>query len=399
MAEAKISDSRQKRLKKLLKMMNEQNQRFIPIAPPLVEMMDMTTTDEELGYLLKMGKGLYTREQAAVLGGMPAERFDPLFDTMLRKGLLHAEIDRAGKQKYRLNAIAVGWYEAMMHYMMGRPGEQEFSQKWHEYFAFFKKLNRYNVEPFRSLQNAVVRRLLKPSQDAAIMDPAILGKKKTKSIPINAEVSASDTRAYPTFYVNQLVEEYGDQDAIAVFPCVCRHGSELLGSTCMDKMPRDSCVAFGEMAMAWVDWGYGRKISKSEALDILKEVRDRGAVHSIIHERDDERLPVMAICNCCWDCCGILKSYNMGAIPLKYRSHYLARIKADADCKACGVCERFCPTTAISASSGKASLNSDLCIGCGQCAFQCKDDNIELVPLEREVFLPTLTPSQARIKA
>jgi hypothetical protein len=77
------------------------------------------------------------------------------------------------------------------------------------------------------------------------------------------------------------------------------------------------------MANAWTSWGYGRKVSKAEAFDILKEVREQGAVHSVIHERDDHSLQALAICNCCWDCCGILKPYNMGIMPLKYKSSYL----------------------------------------------------------------------------
>jgi len=398
MMEMKIGDSRKKKIKTLLGRMGKQNERFLPVTPPLVEMMDMTATDEELDYLLGLGAGLYSREQMAKFGDMAEERFEPFLDALLRKGLLHVETDRGGKQKYRLNAIAVGWYEVMMHFLMGKPEQKAFSEKWHKYFALLQKLTRLNVGPFRGLQNLVERRLHKSNQGAAIIDPATKGKKKGKTISINTEVAPPDSRIYPNFFINELVDEYGDQKAIAVFPCVCRHGSSLLGHSCMDKMPKESCILFAETAKAWVSFGYGRMISKAEAMDILKEVRDRGAVHTIMHERDDPRLPVVAICNCCWDCCGLLKSYNMGAMGLKYNSHFQARIKGDADCKACGVCERFCPTTAISLRDGKAVLNGDICIGCGQCAYQCKDRNIELVPLEREVFLPALKPSQARIK-
>ena len=85
------------------------------------------------------------------------------------------------------------------------------------------------------------------------MDPATKGKKKGKSIPINTEVSPPDSRIYPTFFIDQLVEEYGDQGAVAAFPCVCRHGTSLLGHSCMDKMPRESCIVFGEMAKAGID--------------------------------------------------------------------------------------------------------------------------------------------------
>ena len=394
MEPSKMTSARKKRIKTVLSLMNKQNQRFIPVVQPLVDMMDMVTTDAELDYLVKMGTELYDYDQAVKASHMSNDDFQTFFDTMKRKGLVHIEHDNTGKEVYRLNAIAVGWYEAMMHYIVGKPQEKAFSEKWNEFFRFFYKFNFY---PLRNVQNAVLRALAKPTQDTAIMDPAVAGKSKRKTISINTHLSVADATAYPTFYVNELIEEHGDQNAIYAFPCVCRHGNSLIEASCGFDMPKESCIAFGDTGKAWASWGYGRPVSKDEAIDILKEVRDKGAVHSVIHERDDYRLPAMAICNCCWDCCGILKPYNMGIMPLKYKASYTARIKDDADCKGCGNCEKYCPTTAMRLKDEKATLQSDRCIGCGQCAFQCRQNNIELYPNERTVFLPILKKSEIRI--
>ena len=144
---------------------------------------------------------------------------------MKRKGLIHVERDNAGREVYRLNAIAVGWYEAMMHYLVGKPQERAFSEKWNEYFKFFRKFNFY---PLRNVQNVLLRPFVKPSQDSAIMDPDIAGKTKRKTIPINTNVSVADSTALPTFYVTELIEEHGNKDAIYAFPCVCRHGNNLI---------------------------------------------------------------------------------------------------------------------------------------------------------------------------
>ena len=394
MEQKKMTSARKKLIKTVLSLMNRQNQRFIPAVRPLVDMMDMVTTDAELDYLAKMGTELYDYDQAVKASHMSNDDFQTFFDTMRRKGLVHSEHDNTGKEVYRLNAIAVGWYEAMMHYIVGKPQEKAFSEKWNEFFRFFYKFNFY---PLRNVQNVVLRTLAKPTQDTAIMDPAVAGKTKRKTIPINTNISVADATAYPTFYVNELIEEYGDQNAIYAFPCVCRHGNSLIGASCDFDMPKESCIAFGDTGKAWASWGYGRPVSKDEAIDILKEVRDKGAVHSVIHERDDYRLPAMAICNCCWDCCGILKPYNMGVMSLKYKASYTARIKDDADCKGCGNCEKYCPTTAMRLKDEKATLQSDRCIGCGQCAFQCRQNNIELYPNERTVYLPILKKSEIRV--
>lgn len=393
MQQTKITPSRKKKIKTLLSMMNKQNQRFIPVAPPLVEMMDMVITDDELNYLLNMGTGLYDYEDAAQASTMPDEKFQSFFETMKRKGLVHIEFDD-GKEEYRLNAIAVGWYEAMMHYMVGKPQEKEFSEKWNEFFKFFKK---FNFPPIRNLQNVFLSSFLKPTQSVAIMDPEVKSKNKRKTIPINTSIPSQDSKVYPTFHVNSLIEEYGDQNSIYAFPCVCRRGNRLIESPCDFDYPEDSCIAFGKGFGAWASWGYGRHVSKEEAIEILKEVRDKGAVHSVVHERDDHHLPVIAICNCCWDCCGILKPYNMGGVSLKYKSSYIAEIKDDADCKGCSNCEKYCPTTAMRLVDKKVTFNSDKCIGCGQCAFQCRQNNIELIPNERMVYLPLLKKTEIRI--
>lgn len=395
MTRSGLTPARKKKLRTLLARMGKQGERMIPVVAPLVEMMDLTVTDEELDFLLRLGTGPREYDRALELSGMPAERFGPFFDVLLQKGLVLAEPAEEGGEAYRLNAIAVGWYETMVHYLRGKPEEKAFSQKWNELFLYFR---RFNFFPLRTLQNLVLPGVSRPNQDSAIMDPAIEGRTKRMTIPVNASVPVQDANVYPTFRVNELIEEFGDRDEIYAFPCVCRYGNELIGSPCRFRLPQESCIAFGDGARAWARWGYGRHVTKEEASDILKQVRDGGAIHTVIHERDDCRLPVIAICNCCWDCCGLLKPYNMGCTTMMYRASYIARIREDADCKACGNCEKFCPTTAMRLVDGQVIYHSDKCIGCGQCAFQCRQNNIELVPDQRTVFLPLLKKSEARVE-
>ena len=345
MTQRPITPARRKKIKRLLASMNKQNLRFIPVAPPLVEMMDLVIEAEELDYLLKMGTKTHDFDQAKALGAMPADRFQAFFDRLQRKGYVHIERDRDGRPAYRLAAIAVGWYETMMHYSVGKPYEKEFSEKWNAFFQFFQK---FNVFPIRNIQNVVMPKILTPSQDTALMQPEARGRKGKINLPVNTKLT-HDTKIYPSFQVDDLVDEYGQKDSICIFPCVCRHGAQVVGSACDFSIPRESCMAFGTMAAAWASWGYGRYISREEARDILSEVREKGAIHSVIHEKEDSRLPVQAICNCCWDCCGILKPYNMGAIAIMYNASFSAQVKDDADCKTCGNCVKYCPTTAMRA--------------------------------------------------
>ena len=91
MNHATIAPARKKKIKTLLWMMNRQNQRFIPPARPLVEMMDLVTTGEELDFLLQMGTGWYDEAHARDVARMPERRFAHFFETLQRKGLVHVE--------------------------------------------------------------------------------------------------------------------------------------------------------------------------------------------------------------------------------------------------------------------------------------------------------------------
>ena len=142
-----------------------------------------------------------------------------------------------------------------------------------------------------------------------------------------------------------------------------------------------------------------RQISKEEAFDIIQKARDCGAVHTVFHEMDDTKLPQIGMCNCCWDCCGIFRSYNMGVTPLRYSCYYMAKIADNSKCTGCGKCEKYCPTAAIKVVEKKVVLDTKKCIGCGQCVHQCARFVVELVEDKRTAFLPMLKKSEARITA
>lgn len=396
MEKQKASSSRRRKISRLLSLMNKQNFRFMPINNPLIDMMDMSITDDELNFLLRIGTDNFGYKHLKEMSEMDENEFQIFFNTLMRKGLLRPESSETDKERYRLNAIVVGWYESMMHYLAGKPQAKEFSEKLDGYFKFFRK---FNFPPVRSIQNAVSRHMIKPNQSVGLLGSKTAGANKRRTIPINTDVSAPESNVYPLSWVDELIEAYSDKGSIYVFPCVCRRGGHLLDADCKMEISEDACIGFGAMEKAWKDFGYGRSVDKKEAIEILRKVRDKGAVHTVIHERDDPSQPVVAICNCCWDCCGILKPYNMGAVPLKYTSYYQARVKDISACKGCGNCEKYCPTTAARVIDEKVSINSDICIGCGQCAYQCRQNNIEMLFNERVVFLPVLKRSEIRVPA
>ena len=149
--------------------------------------------------------------------------------------------------------------------------------------------------------------------------------------------------------------------------------------------------------------GIAKRISKEEVISRIKEFQEKGAIHQTtrtIPIKDFQaKYPFDIFCNCCWDCCGIIGNYNRGYLPYILKSYHRAVIPDIDVCTGCGECTGFCPVSAIKLSpSGKAEINNTQCIGCGQCFYHCSFGAIELVEDEREVFLPMLDKSNARIK-
>jgi ferredoxin len=156
-------------------------------------------------------------------------------------------------------------------------------------------------------------------------------------------------------------------------------------------------MVIGEGSKHVVKSGIGRYVSKEEALKLIQQLQEKGAVHQIFHEQEDVSHPEIAICNCCWDCCGLLGSYNRGILPLHLKSYYEAQISDESLCQGCGTCEEHCPVQAIVVQDDRSHVNAAKCIGCGQCELQCPEGVIRMVPKERVVMLPLQKRSEARI--
>ncbi|MDY6933817.1 MAG: 4Fe-4S binding protein [Spirochaetota bacterium] len=398
MSTIEISSERKRKLKNLIKLMNKQNERLFPPVQPLIDSFNLVIDSEELDFLLRMGTDKYTLQEAVSISKMSEDKTKSIINTLIGKGFITIKYNEKSEEHYVLNAIIVGWIEAQVPYLMGKSEEKEFAKKFQMEFIQFTR--KYNVFPLRNIMNTFIKRSMKiPNQSVGFNEFPLKSNKK-KKIEINRSISESDSKIYPMNSVNDLIKEFGSKNMIAQFPCMCRHMCNIADDPCRIKIPNNGgCLGLGDMVKPYVKHGHARIISMDEALDVIQLVRENGAIHTVFHERDDANLPQVGICNCCWDCCGLLRAYNAGSAPLHYKCYYLARIIDNSECTGCKKCEKYCPTNAISIIDKMCYLNSNRCIGCGLCVFQCPEKGvIELIPSERNVFLPILKKSEARLK-
>jgi Pyruvate/2-oxoacid:ferredoxin oxidoreductase delta subunit len=211
----------------------------------------------------------------------------------------------------------------------------------------------------------------------------------TRVIPVDRKIQ-TENRIHTYHQVASYIEKY---EPLAVSTCFCRHEAKLIDENDSCGKPDEVCMQFGMGAQFVIDRKMGRRISREEAIEILKKSEEAGLVHAAINRQEIDFL-----CNCCSCHCMILKTALAQPKPgLALNSGFKPVHKIDL-CTSCGKCEERCPTKAISKSTADAwELNPDLCIGCGVCATGCDFDAIVLV--ERAGILPPPVDQKALLEA
>jgi electron transport complex protein RnfB len=172
----------------------------------------------------------------------------------------------------------------------------------------------------------------------------------------------------------EVASKYVDEASmITVSTCYCRHEKRLLDRGC--EYPDDVCLQLGPFAEFVKNRGFGLEINKTEALEILKRSADAGLIHT--SSNTQERIDF--ICNCCTCCCGILQGVSLFNAPVRtVSSNYQATIDTDV-CSGCGECVDRCQMDAITLEGDVAAINLDRCIGCGVCIYHCPTEALSLL--------------------
>lgn len=179
--------------------------------------------------------------------------------------------------------------------------------------------------------------------------------------------------------ITQNVAAYEDaceilkkQKLVVVTDCICRKLKNTVDKGCGKLL--EACFMFGSMAQYYLDHDMGRQVTAEEAIAILSAAQDAGLVTQPATAQNPA-----GMCNCCGDCCGVLKSLNLYPKPaeLVFSNHY-AQVDEDA-CVGCEACLDRCQMDAMTMADDKAVINLDRCIGCGLCVTTCPSDAIELI--------------------
>ena len=192
-----------------------------------------------------------------------------------------------------------------------------------------------------------------------------------RTIPV--EESVTPEHQLPTYEELRKVVE-NTQGPITVQKCICRQWRELLGEQCKVTSRQERCMCFGDMAQMYKEEGWGRAVSKEEALELLRKNEEEGLVLQAQNAQQTE-----FICSCCGCCCGVLSSLK----PFPNIAQFLKpRYRAEIDpelCVGCNTCIDRCQLDAIKSRKEISKVNIKRCIGCGNCVAVCPEEAITLI--------------------
>jgi len=159
---------------------------------------------------------------------------------------------------------------------------------------------------------------------------------------------------------------------VAVFQCGCRQNRT---NPCE---PIQVCMVIGQPFVDFILEHHpksSRRLTQSEALELLKQEHERGHLHSA-YFKDVLLNRFYAICNCCKCCCGGIEAMVKYGAPIMVSSGYVAKVE-ETNCNVCGICVDVCPFGALSLNE-VLTVNWDKCMGCGVCAGQCPSEALSL---------------------
>ncbi len=282
-----------------------------------------------------------TAEAIAARLSRPVVEVRPFLDAMVGRGLISATMVQ-GEKRFGLAPFVIGIYEWQLPRM-----DAELAEMCEEYFpALVGAVGGYK--------------------------PAI-----ARVVPVNTHIEAqAQVLAFEDIRARMSAAR-----SFNLQPCLCRTERAALGKAC--SHPIETCMVFSTKENAFegtLPTGFGRRVSREEALAVLDLAEREGLVHCTYNVRQDQAF----VCNCCSCCCGFLRAVKeLDAPHMLVRSNWVSAIDADR-CTACGECAApRCPMDAVAEHDGAFAVDEDRCLGCGACTAVCPTDAVTLKPRPR----------------
>ncbi len=222
-----------------------------------------------------------------------------------------------------------------------------------------------------------------------------VNRDKGALITVNEEVDVIKNKILPFEQVKTLVEK---SHKVSVMDFACRTHMKIHNNGVpVNDYPVNVCMNFNTFAEYCIEQGFGRELTKEEALKTLTGAAKAGLVHTTQNITEKTSF----ICNCDRDCCIMLRGIRQFDNPgMVATSNFLPEYDKE-NCIFCLKCIEICPMEIIElvdedSDDQRISINTDRCIGCGVCAYNCPEEALSMV--KRYDRIPVENMMQAMMK-
>ncbi len=377
-----IQYSLDEKYKKAAKIVCKQGMFPFPVSDTAVSIIEyVVKTEKELDFICAFNKApSQTLEQLTAVSGFMEQEVETLATGLAKEGLIFNQPNSKGTMVYRLlPLVMIGLMEyKFMTPLTGNKKERKLAE------LFETLLDELRTNARKNRKTLSPRFAAAPAQDRTIPTRRTEDGKKIMRIKIGQSLDIPEEGVLPSQNVGDIINKFDD---IAVGYCFCRQRRSLLGDGCTTRAPTWNCFTFGKSARHTIAQGFAKKVTKKEALCIMKEAENAGLIHKAFHPGSRESSLETSICNCCKDCCDTFNLWRNGTLPMINSTFHLSVIDDDS-CTGCGTCVDWCPTDAITLKDeGYAVRLEESCIGCGVCARFCPESAISLQEGFRRVFV------------
>ncbi len=346
-----------------------------PFSKTIHDILKITIKDENLDFVMAFENQIsQTMEQLKKSSGLSEQEILEKADALAKWGVLINQPNRHGVMVYQIFP-----FHRQFEYIFMKNLEKT-DENYH-IAQLFGKLNEEHSDLIQSnydLWETTMGKMPAMDRTVAILENQESGE--DLNIIVNEDVDVPTEQILPTQRIRELIEKYDD---IAVGNCYCRQHQEFLDNPCKQIELTPSCFTLGKSARHTSNHGFSKLVSKEEAMEILNKIEEAGLVHKAYHLRGDTGKDEVAICNCCSCCCLTAKEALIS--PVVNATNYLASIDEDL-CTGCGICVEKCYNQIIELNDNdKAERIEEFCVGCGVCAYHCPENAISLIEGPRTV--------------